>query len=641
MGIVNSTSLGKLISLIICIAICSACSNTEELILEPDLLGLYALDKSEIDDWDEGFIYYNSESSSNSIYILSKELNSERFIYINSLDNITKDGISVSINQRGQISNIIFNNTMFNVSYQDHSIVLSSFENVSENTIIVPITNHRVVSISSRSSSNWWSSAEFVTNLIDIFQNGGALVNGDYAKLLIALSTDQLISILKLGAKGNVLTWIGIELANRAFFAAAKEILYHGSMPILSQERENNKITLKISPNSIDPNERVYIGLSILVNNRIDQGIYKIPSYTIYDKRSNLIEVKPGISEYKFDIDFSELGHYEIRPFLISHSIIQDYDTEFVREWFVQYGEQQEYSFPDIHVLSVQKKFCAAISEDEVAFRIECNVFIEEPHLVDKIGIRIVNSDYEIGRFSIVPSDNNKVRITAQGKIEYNNFNELNKTKLMISPYVESKDDVIFGKYYEYIISLSDCPDSNHPHLIDLGLPSGKKWACCNVGCKDPEHSGGYFAFAEISEKSVYSWETYFDPNCTISKSISGNPQYDAATHLMGSNYRIPTMTEAKELINNCIFEVCTLGSTKGVLATGANGNKIFIPFAGSKINSILENYGGVGEYWLADGLTQIVTHPFYMFFNNEDKMFNCLNGYGRRSGKTIRAISK
>ena len=151
------------------------------------------------------------------------------------------------------------------------------------------------------------------------------MANGEYAKFLVALSTDQLISTLKLGAKGNVLTWIGIELANRAFFAAAKEVLYHGSIPVLSQERENNTITLKLSPNNIDATERTYVGISILVNNA------KIPSYTVYDKRSNLIAVTPGISEYKFDIDFSALGHYEIRPFLISHSIIQDYDTEFVR----------------------------------------------------------------------------------------------------------------------------------------------------------------------------------------------------------------------------------------------------------------------------------------------------------------------
>ena len=34
------------------------------------------------------------------------------------------------------------------------------------------------------------------------------------------------------------------------------------------------------------------------------------------------------------------------------------------------------------------------------------------------------------------------------------------------------------------------CPDDHHPHLIDLGLPSGTKWACCNVGASKPKECG-------------------------------------------------------------------------------------------------------------------------------------------------------
>ena len=40
-------------------------------------------------------------------------------------------------------------------------------------------------------------------------------------------------------------------------------------------------------------------------------------------------------------------------------------------------------------------------------------------------------------------------------------------------------------------VSLS-CPDEHHPHPIDLGLPSGTKWACCNVDASLPEEYGGY-----------------------------------------------------------------------------------------------------------------------------------------------------
>ena len=38
------------------------------------------------------------------------------------------------------------------------------------------------------------------------------------------------------------------------------------------------------------------------------------------------------------------------------------------------------------------------------------------------------------------------------------------------------------------------CPDDHHPHAIDLGLPSGTKWCCCNVGASTPEAYGGNYA---------------------------------------------------------------------------------------------------------------------------------------------------
>lgn len=41
------------------------------------------------------------------------------------------------------------------------------------------------------------------------------------------------------------------------------------------------------------------------------------------------------------------------------------------------------------------------------------------------------------------------------------------------------------------------CPDDNHPHAIDLGLPSGTKRSCCNVGASTPEEYGNYFAWDE------------------------------------------------------------------------------------------------------------------------------------------------
>ncbi len=40
---------------------------------------------------------------------------------------------------------------------------------------------------------------------------------------------------------------------------------------------------------------------------------------------------------------------------------------------------------------------------------------------------------------------------------------------------------------------------------VDLGLPSGTKWAPCNLGATNPWEYGGYYAWGEFEEKSIYN----------------------------------------------------------------------------------------------------------------------------------------
>ena len=47
------------------------------------------------------------------------------------------------------------------------------------------------------------------------------------------------------------------------------------------------------------------------------------------------------------------------------------------------------------------------------------------------------------------------------------------------------------------------------PECVDLGLPSGTKWATFNVGATSPEEYGDYFAWGETVPKNYYSWGTY------------------------------------------------------------------------------------------------------------------------------------
>ena len=69
----------------------------------------------------------------------------------------------------------------------------------------------------------------------------------------------------------------------------------------------------------------------------------------------------------------------------------------------------------------------------------------------------------------------------------------------------------------------------NGHQWVDLGLPSGLKWATCNVGASTPEDPGDYFAYGEVSEKDSYVFNNSINLKKEI-RHISGRSEYDAAT---------------------------------------------------------------------------------------------------------------
>ena len=136
----------------------------------------------------------------------------------------------------------------------------------------------------------------------------------------------------------------------------------------------------------------------------------------------------------------------------------------------------------------------------------------------------------------------------------------------------------------------------NGYEYVELGLPSGIKWATCNIGATKPEEYGGYYAWGETEEKSYYDWDTYKWCNGTYNSltkyctdSGSGrvdnktvlDPEDDVAHIKWGGSWRMPTRDEIKELNDNCTWQWTTLNGVNGYRVTGPNGNSIFLPAAG------------------------------------------------------------
>ena len=161
--------------------------------------------------------------------------------------------------------------------------------------------------------------------------------------------------------------------------------------------------------------------------------------------------------------------------------------------------------------------------------------------------------------------------------------------------------DTISGNIEEISVAVKEdapvaypaCPDDNHPHMIDLGLPSGTKWACCNEGASTPEEYGGYYTFRKVSSA--------------------------------------PTLDQIKELLDNCSYQWTTQNGVKGGKFTGPNGGSIFLPAAGNRLYGELYGVGIVGYYWSSTPYD--ATNAYGLYFDSYDAYWNSwYYGYdGRR----------
>ena len=161
---------------------------------------------------------------------------------------------------------------------------------------------------------------------------------------------------------------------------------------------------------------------------------------------------------------------------------------------------------------------------------------------------------------------------------------------------------------------------------VDLGLPSGLKWAKCNLGASKPSESGDYYAWGETAPKAKYNLTTYkwmqagqsewkYITKYTFADGETGAIWYDssgnfigdnktvldaaddAATQQLGSPWRMPTEDEFKELRKNCTVIRTTQGGVEGYQVDGPNGNAIFLPAAGY-YKGTMRYERSKGYYW-------------------------------------------
>ena len=228
-----------------------------------------------------------------------------------------------------------------------------------------------------------------------------------------------------------------------------------------------------------------------------------------------------------------------------------------------------------------------------------------------------IPADNKIGGTTEATIDNAKLKAVVNGNA-VTTIDALSSAKTLVrgnAYYMEANWD---GSNLYF--SNEFCPDGNHPHMIDLGLPSGTKWACCNVGANSPAECGDYFAWGETSPKEGYFYSNYKwfvggdyhqvtkyccnSDNGTVDNRTQLEPEDDAAYVNWGTDWRMPSYAQIFELLDNCNSKWTKINGMGGyVLKSNINNDAVFFTAAGCYGNKGLQELDTGGFYWSIDYL--------------------------------------
>ena len=203
-----------------------------------------------------------------------------------------------------------------------------------------------------------------------------------------------------------------------------------------------------------------------------------------------------------------------------------------------------------------------------------------------------------------------------------------------------------------YVGSYCLAPAPTDVYAIDLGLPSGVKWASCNVGAEKPSDYGYYYAWGEILPKRDYLWKTYeyynrenkvtkycttasYGDNGFVDNKIVLELEDDAASANWGSNWRMPTHKEWMELIDSCNWIWASQNGIRGYqVISKINGNSIFLPIAGMAYDYT----DSIGCYWCSSLDEDSPYYAKYIHFTSIN-MPTTEDHWSRSDGLSVRPV--
>ena len=151
-------------------------------------------------------------------------------------------------------------------------------------------------------------------------------------------------------------------------------------------------------------------------------------------------------------------------------------------------------------------------------------------------------------------------------------------------------------------------PTIDGHEYVDLGLPSGTKWAKMNVGASRESDYGNYYQYGKGSAQ--YAATSGDSDYIGVENPLATSA--DTAVQVMGGQWHIPTKTQFEELIANTTYEWATINGVNGGKFTATNGNYVFFHLL--VILLVMDNTVWVATVAIGVPLLMIVAIPTTYF---------------------------
>ena len=203
--------------------------------------------------------------------------------------------------------------------------------------------------------------------------------------------------------------------------------------------------------------------------------------------------------------------------------------------------------------------------------------------------------------------------------------------------YKSASEKPQIGHIVDDVVLKEKTDPYNGHEYVDLGLPSGTKWATMNVGATTMYQYGNYYQYGRGADRyQITSGDSEYEG---VENPLAESA--DTASQVWGGEWHTPTKAQFEELTANTTYSFTTMNGTNGAKFTASNGNYIFLPAAGRYSYGRRDSAGSYGCYWSSTPSNNPYTsvYAWDLFFSQTYDNYGVSDSCRYQNGVSIRGV--